>query len=224
MGQNMLFITGTNVERTSIKNYRQAISHDRDIKKLIRKGLYSTRFNPIASMLLSMLSIIIVPSWKLIVSLLDAINNANLTWGELVKILFSFDIKLVSTITAVLFIVISIFQYMKAGSDYRKEFQKDKPDLRRAFKFLFCSKAPKTPLELWDILQASIMDAQLTTSAERLFDTDVALIYGGMPYYETMLLDSIYISWEGQEKIKPVKIQKHYREFFQRILKKNNNR
>lgn len=220
MGRNMLFITGTNVERTSIKNYRQAISHDPDIKKLIRKGIYLIKLKPIVSMSLSIISLLIIPVFKLLLSFYQAMLSSSIGGVEIIKIFFSFDITLVPKTTAALFFALSIIQYVKAGKDYRKEFKEKKPTLRRALKFVFCAKAPKTALELWDILQASIMDAQLTTSAERLFDTDVSLIYGGMPYYHTILLDSIFISWKGSETANPNAIRKHYKQFFKEFSRR----
>lgn len=45
--KNILMIVGTNIERTKIREYKQAVSHDRDIKKLIRKGTFDVNWKPL---------------------------------------------------------------------------------------------------------------------------------------------------------------------------------
>lgn len=57
-------------------------------------------------------------------------------------------------------------------------------------------------------------DSLIATSAERLFDTNVSLIYGGQPYYDVIAIDSIYIGWETKKPIKYSVIERHYKKFF----------
>lgn len=219
MGHNMLFITGTNVERTSVKKFKREISHDRDIKKLIRIGLFSVKWIPFVGLGLvaTLFILFIVPFIRGIKynAELDVYTNI-LNW---VQNALTFDLSPIPiAVTCILFAIIlagTIVEIIR----YIIELKEKLPAFRKAIRVIFKLKPPKTPLELWDVLQASIMDAQLTTSAERLFDTDVSLIYGGIPYYELLLVDSVYLKWEGSN-ISYRRIKSHYRKFFRDFAKK----
>lgn len=213
MGRNMLFITGTNVERTSIKNYKQTISRDPDIKKLMRRGLFTLKHLPYISFFLSLLFLIISVSVNVIIPLILKADPASsiTSW---ISALIPFDVKLVSPSFMIFFLILSFVIIVVETRDYVITFSDHHNSLKKAVTLIFRSKAPKNPLELWDILQASIMDAQLTTSAERLFNTDVALMYGGTPYYDTLLVDSIYLKWDVPEKITIFEMRKHFNRLF----------
>ncbi len=216
MSRNMLFITGTNVERTRIKKYKEEISHDRDIKKLIRTGTFALKWKPLIGIILSFLSIItfIISNPFLSTNLEEGIvYNVN-KWAQTI---IPLEYNFIPLYVAIILILSTLLSMIMQVVDYISAFSKKGKGIKRALHFILGAHAPRTPLELWDILQASIMDAQLTTSAERLFNTDVSLIYGGMPYYELHLVDCIYIKWEGLQKVSRSTVRHHFRRFFRKF-------
>lgn len=211
----MLFITGTNVERTSVKKFKREISHDRDIKKLIRIGLSALKWNPILGAIASTIFFILYIFTNPFLSTNFSqgfVSNAN-NW---LQAIIPVRIESISISLTIIIVILTIISLCWEARDYILAFHKKIPAMFRAFKFVFGSYAPKTPLDLWDILQASIMDAQLTTSAERLFNTDVSLIYGGKPYYELLLVDNIYVKWEGPQKKSNLFNILHFELFFRK--------
>lgn len=206
MSRNMLFITGTNLERTMLKDFQRVICRDRDIRRLIRIGRYELRWKPVVSMI----GFLVILSW-FIGSICEPLS-------ELIEKLPLYFLRLVPL--AISFFPFATFaSFIQSTPDQIKKFSFKWKELKPAFGFIFKSIPPKSPLELWNILQGSIMDAQITTSAERLFDTDVALIYGGMPYYELLLIDKIHFSWICSNDLNFRKINRQYNKFFRNYSK-----
>ncbi|HWQ97949.1 MAG TPA: hypothetical protein VN538_07660, partial [Clostridia bacterium] len=219
MGRNMLFITGTNVERTSIKNYRQAISHDRDIKRLIKNGLFTLKKLPHIAFLFFFIFLLIDVGLNIIIPVI-LMSDPSLSVNKLISVLAPFDINLVSLTFAVVSLFLSLILFIIGVWDYVKDGGEKIKNIIKAWKLIFRTKSVSNPLELWDVLQASIMDAQITTSAERLFSTNVALMYGGVPYYDLLLIDSIYLKWVGANNATRGRLRNHYRQFFKLFAKR----
>lgn len=202
--KNFLFILGTNIERTKIKAYNRAISRDRDIKRLIRQGNH-TRTRVVINFLACLIALC-----------LGALTCARISPViEVYKKLLSGTAGIASILALLTYAVSvpSLFQYVSELKGSAKE-------TRKCVHHILSGRALKTPLELWSVLVASIMDAQLTTSAERLFNTDASVIYGGMPYYEPMVIDSVYIRWNGLTNRSYHELKRHFKKFFREYARK----
>jgi len=202
--KDLLMIVGTNIKRTELHDYKLAMSRDRDITKLIFKGTFDVNWKPL----------IIIIGFFVFGLGINLVGLSN-TFGSFISV-FSGRIDLIIFFVMAVFLFAAINQ---TKNDIKTIVEKSDKAIK-CLVYIFKRKAPRYPLQLWDVLQASIIDAQIAASAERLFDTDVSIIYGGQPYYDISAIDSIYIKWETTKPIPFSKIKKHLNKFFDQYAQK----
>lgn len=87
--------------------------------------------------------------------------------------------------------------------------------------YMFSKSCPRTPLDIWRFIQGSVADIQMLNTCEQINKEKFDVIYAGLPYYETIYIDSIVLKW-NHSGCKVVRFFKEiarywsYRKFFKK--------
>ncbi|WP_202710821.1 hypothetical protein [Sporosalibacterium faouarense] len=170
--EEILLIGGNNIDKKEFRNIQKKICKDKDIKKLISRGKEPF----IISLLVFILGFYL--------GVLELLDNIKVISNVVQN--FSFN----------LFIAISTIYTTIQISGWIKTVTKNTFNLPKYLKYIFSSKSPKNPLEIWNPINANLSDAQIIIPAERMFNDKVSFIYTGIPYYQIKMIDSITIGWD----------------------------
>lgn len=182
------FLVGNNVDKGLMDKIRNHISHDKDIRRLIRSGRHQVVMN-----------ILIL----LIAALFLFIDIHDLTTTD-IKGMFKPTLNTILGLISIIALIHSLIGLI----DDCKELTKDAFTFKGAVCFLFSRNRPKHPLDMWHFYQGSVADIQMyhtyqgfampeeNSSEVQGALRDSRVMYTGDPYYKTVYLDSIAIRWD----------------------------
>lgn len=188
----ILLLGGNNIDKKQMLEVQRRINHDKDIKRLIRYGKYNYR----------LLLVILIFSIFFYFNIIDFIKT--------IKTFQPFDLSLNFALLG----TIALLSWEIANIKHMiRDTSKEVFNIFTYLRYTWSGKAPKTPADLWFMINSSISDTQAIVPALRKFNDRVSFSYTGEPYFKVRPIDSITIqlkiSWSNF-----IRIYFNYRKLF----------
>jgi len=193
--KHVLFLSGTNIDKEKFLKLSKCISRDYHIKHLIKAGRRTSIFKCLTA--IAFIPVI----FYLFKENIPFIENKFLEVVSLNNNVFI----LILYVTSILVLLIQLCKDLKNINNKLQY-----------IKYIFSAKAPKTPHSLWETIQGSVMDGQITMAAEKMLHmkTKTACYFSGEPYYDIRLVSTINIAFSKRSDYRRWK--KEYKHHFKK--------
>ncbi|WP_278343298.1 hypothetical protein, partial [Parageobacillus thermoglucosidasius] len=164
----ILLLGGNNIDKKQMLDVQRRINHDKDIKRLIRYGKYNYR----------LLLVILIFSVFFYFNIIDFIKT--------IKTFQPFDLSLNFALLG----TIALLSWEIANIKHMiRDTSKEVFNIFTYLRYTWSGKAPKTPADLWFMINSSISDTQAIVPALRKFNDRVSFSYTGEPYFKVRPID-----------------------------------
>lgn len=96
-------------------------------------------------------------------------------------------------------LIIAVFSFVSFCKDCM-EMKEKSMSIIGYMKYIFSKSRPGTPHDIWRYIPGSVADIQMVNTCKHVNDAEIGVMYAGMPYYDTIFIDRIYVRWHTEGK------------------------